>query len=393
MKRLMFVTWDSADSNYVPSLFAPLLHSISDRGYQVSVLQFGTGGLDEKRSREACEQLRLKYEFVKVPGLHQGLSVSLMILEGARRLVAAAEKFDVLMPRSVVPAAMCLLARKLGCTLPICYDSDGLMADERVEYGQWSPIGMRYNIARDVEFQIIHHAKAILTRSRKGANILVNRAGPDIDSTKFHVVANSRNSDYFVPLGVEEILRKRIELGLDPNLPVVGYVGSLGEKYDIESMKSIFAILQHFGGFQLLFVTRQLELAHQELESLDATILSAEPHQIPTLLGCMDIGLAMFKGHFSLKAVAPVKVGEYLLAGVPVVLSENAGDLPDHVNPDWAYVIGECLDEEEFLKWVATILRNREYARASARTFGEAQFSFDSTLESYLIALQSCHPR
>jgi hypothetical protein len=109
--------------------------------------------------------------------------------------------------------------------------------------------------------------------------------------------------------------------------------------------------------------------------------------EIPKYLSTADVAFAIREPKFSMKGIAPIKLGEYLLMGIPTIASVGIGDteqilngipncfLFDHQNPnrgDKAVAFIEGLNDSNFEKIREQALR---------------YFSLEKSAASYLCAL------
>jgi glycosyltransferase involved in cell wall biosynthesis len=63
----------------------------------------------------------------------------------------------------------------------------------------------------------------------------------------------------------------------------------------------------------------------------DCTLLSLGPAAIPRYLAAADVGLLPRRQALTNRVASPVKFGEYLASGTPVILNEEIGDYSDMV--------------------------------------------------------------
>ena len=92
-----------------------------------------------------------------------------------------------------------------------------------------------------------------------------------------------------------------------------------------------------------------------------------------------------------MQGVAPIKLGEYLLCGVPVVATSEIGDT-DSISSDVGFLV-RCLDENELVdvaNWfIDVVLERREEFRRECRDAGLEKFSLDASAKSYIDAIST----
>ena len=110
--------------------------------------------------------------------------------------------------------------------------------------------------------------------------------------------------------------------------PVLGYLGSIDDRIDLDLLE---ALLEQWPAARLLMVGRIMEpaieqrlAAHPRIELAGAQ----QPAELPAWVTRMDIGLIPFVTNEFTRFIYPLKINEYLAAGLPVV-STAFSDLSD----------------------------------------------------------------
>ena len=125
----------------------------------------------------------------------------------------------------------------------------------------------------------------------------------------------------------------RRKLGVDDKL-VLAYLGIITHYQHVEGgvVRFVERALQRWPDVHLLFITPDRELASTILESSTiptaaCTILSVPQAEVSSILAAADAGFLLRKPSRLTNVVQPVKLGEYLGAGVPVIVSRGAGNV------------------------------------------------------------------
>ena len=395
--NVLFVTWDGPQVFYLESLFLPIFSRLRKTGVKFHVLQFGWADSNRvARTQFFCEQAGIPYEAVRVWRRPVQLGSLLTALFGAKdiRRLSKEWSIDILMPRSTLPALMCLRVMK-SAGLPVIFDADGLPLDERVDFAGVSASSVAHRVLRDIEAEMVRRADRVLTRSQRAADVLLARAGAGTSSHKFHVVGNGRDSVQF-SADRDLSAATRNELGIDASAPLLVYAGSLGEQYCVSEMLKLFrAVVVRLPEARLLILSGAPELALAALSNLPllqpATIIkSVSSTEVPRYLACADLGLALRRPSFSMQAVAPIKIGEYLLCGLPVVATNGVGDT-SRIRDDIGFLV-ERMDENEMeavADWFfSKVLPDRDGFAKRCRTLGRESFSLDSCVDDYVSAFR-----
>lgn len=397
--NILFVTWDGPQVFYLEGLFLPIFARLQSAGLQFHVLQFTWGDpANRARARSACEKVGVQYRSVSVWRWPVSFGSLLTALAGGRliRKLVHSWAIDVVMPRSNLPALATLCALRKQA-FSVVFDADGLPLDERVDFAGASPSGLVYRLLRDIEAEMVRRSNTVLVRSTKAAEILLARAGAGTDHDKFKVVVNGRDSVMFAPATAAERSATRRELGFEDNTPVLVYAGSLGAQYCLNEMLRLFAAVKRRRlDAKLLILTGSPEVARSALASKPSLaaaclIRSVSPDEVPQFLACADLGLALRTPSFSMQAVAPIKIGEYLLSGLPVVFTNPVGNT-NRIVSDTGFFLAS-MDESEFeevAEWFCVhMLPVRDDYRKACRSNGVERFSLDACEDAYLSAFES----
>ena len=89
-----------------------------------------------------------------------------------------------------------------------------------------------------------------------------------------------------------------------------------------------------------------------------------------------------------MRAVAPVKLGEYLLCGLPVVGAAAIGDTARAIDAG-VFADDRAGDDAMAERILGDWLPRREAMRAAARAVGVADFSLDRSVRDYRAALEA----
>ncbi len=391
--RTLFVTWDGPQVSYVESLFLPIFAGLGAKGFAFDILQFRWGDpAQEQHLRESCAAVGIGYRAQSIRRGLGGVGPFATALIGGRAVMSAARDFgsDFVMPRSLMPALATLAARKLD--RPIVFDADGLQADERVEFAGLAPTGAVYRILRDVEAQIIRRSSAVLIRSQAASDILLARVGPPLGPERFHVVTNGRNVDLFHPGTPHERIAVRQELGIPGDAPLLVYAGSVGAQYRFDQAADLLRhVRDRRADSHLLVLSGSPEeassiLTHCGCSEDSYTVMRSAPERVPRFLAAADAGIAYRAPSFSMRAVAPVKVAEYLLCGLPVIGTAGIGDTRAAVEAG-VFLNGSGSDAADWL--LNHVLVMREELRGIARQVGVEHFSLQTAIDSYAQALRN----
>jgi hypothetical protein len=326
-KKVLFVTWDGPQVNYLETLFIPIFKGLQDQyGYEFHIIQFIWGG------EELIPARKKKFLDIGIP--YQGISIShhypmLSLLKAAILDTFKIKKYirqhgiEVLMPRATTSIGIVhRLIKKLG--IKLVFDADGFSQDERVDFSGLSPLSLRYRMYRDLEFKGYHLSHSIICRSSKAKEIIVDRSGAGFDPKKVFVVQNGT----YIPTATEKSHVKK-----EVNCRLV-YLGSIGPQYMLHDIFEIYGHIKNRIPYaQLTILTKQVhqvsEILKQKFSNLEkeVNIKTVSADEVASELRNYDIGISLRVESFSMQGVAPIKVSDYLGAGLSVIYSPGIGDM------------------------------------------------------------------
>lgn len=394
--RTLFVSWDGPGPNYLESLFMPIFAGLQVQATSsFDIIQYAWDSMERSVSiAQTAEALGMPYTVHKVWSGPQAPVTAAMMVRGALDVIryVRRHRIQVLMPRSIIPAGMCLLALRVLPDVRLLYDADGLKADERVDFGGWSQEGRPYRILNAIERAAVRRADVVVTRTQRAKQILTERAGDTAVAQKIVVISNGKDSARFSSASEEQRAEIRRELGLPLDAPLVIYAGSLGPHYHPDRMMKFFNMLSSYkpdARFIVLTGTPEPGERAARAEGLAPTSYSVRcvhPGQVPAYLAAADLGLAFREPSFSQQAVAPIKVGEYLLCGLPVFSTCGVGDLDSQLDASVGRLVDSLSDGalEAAARWfVDEVLPQRAIYRDRCRRRGLEHFSLERSVDHY----------
>jgi glycosyltransferase involved in cell wall biosynthesis len=365
-RRVFYVSYDGAQEPLGRSQIIPYLVRLA-ADYEITLISFEKSE-DQSRtlatelSESGIDWIPLRYH--RRPPV---LSTALDVLRARAALRAAARRRGrpaIVHVRSYVPA---LMARG-AANAKLLFDIRGFWADERVEGGLWRPGGVLYRVSKRYEHRFFSEADAIVTLTEASVpQIREWTGGRDVPIE-------------VIPTCVD--LERFGERPQRPGGPHAVWSGSIGTWYRFDLTERIARAL----GLPLTVLTLQTELARTILAGYPASVRAVTPERLPGELHSGDVGLCLIASSFSKTASAPTRFGEYLAAGMPVLVTRGIGDLERIVTDRVVGVVLEGEDEAsialaaERLRALAADEQVRARCRATARelfdvTVGAARYA------------------
>jgi teichuronic acid biosynthesis glycosyltransferase TuaH len=125
-----------------------------------------------------------------------------------------------------------------------------------------------------------------------------------------------------------EVFSKNVRKTGQNKIPIIGYLGSIDDRFDINLIEQVIKALPDF---EFHFVGRIVfrEVSKRLEKFCNVKFFPAvRAEEVPPILAKMDIGIIPYlKNEFTI-AVYPLKVNEYLAVGLPVIMTSFA-NLPE----------------------------------------------------------------
>ncbi|MDN3690572.1 glycosyltransferase family 4 protein [Cyclobacterium jeungdonense] len=392
--NILFISWDSDQTNYLENLFIPIFEGIQKKtSHRFQIMQFSWARPQEvARICLLAEKAGIGYLHIPVSHKPNAALGSLWsLIRGSRKIKNHLRNNEItcLMPRSTLPGWMVL---RLGSwlksrSIPVVFDADGFPIQERVDFAGLNPGSFHYRWLRQVERRMVQKADRVLTRSERAIDIHLDNTGIQ-QREKFYPVINGRDPGIFRPdTAGRTTIRKK--LGISESTCLWLYSGSLGPQYLVPEMLQLF-----WSGYQknpdsrFLFLVRNKQSLQEQIPEYLQKLVFIETvpfDRIPDYYAAADLGLSLRKPAPSLAGLAPIKIGEYLLSGLPVVLSPEIGDLSDKLAAESACFIyrenpGELMD------WLES---SKHLPKTAIRKLGERHFGLEQSVVGYIQALQN----
>ena len=190
----------------------------------------------------------------------------------------------------------------------------------------------------------------------------------DLDKNVFTVFPGAADAAYFF---YDEKIRNdcRKKMNFDKNDIVIVYSGRLEMKWEIPD--KIFEFFKDLSrknkNFKLLLITPDHEIAQKLIEefNFEESVMarSSKFEDVNKYLNAADVGLLLREDVIMNNVASPTKFAEYLLAGLPVIISHGIHDFAQNVKETGFGVVVDKVDtiaEDELIQLNKSFLIKRE---------------------------------
>ena len=361
--KALFVSWDGITDPLGRSQVLPYLIGLSRLGSRISIISFekpeafarGRGDVERICTESGITWHPLRYH--KRPPLLSTVWDMGRMMRLAQELHRA-DPFDLIHCRSHIPARTGLqLKRRFG--VRFLFDTRGSWPDERVESGSWNlerPLYRAiYNYFKRLEAAYLREADHIMCQTNAGKQQLLTRSELRGEEGRISVVPCCVDFSHFELSRDAVRSQSRATLGIAEDASVAAYLGSTGTWYMLEEMLDFFRVYsRERAKAHLLLVTADPEAPIREaarargIEDERITIRPASRDQVPAFMAAADIGFFFIKPLPSKRASSPVKMGEMIGLGLPIIANGGVGDVEDVAAETGCGVIIQDFSDAEY---------------------------------------------
>lgn len=257
----------------------------------------------------------------------------------------------VIHSRASIPAAMALAVSGIS-RIPFLYDADSRLSEEYADNGHWSRESMAFRITSRLEGAARKRADSLVVLSDRLRREFIDELGVTapvevipccVDLKRFRFDAAARDA-------------RRSELGIGEEKLFV-YAGKTGPRYLVIEMFEFFKAAREIAGpSRFLILTRDDEARFHEaatrsgVSRKDYIVRSAAHDEVVEWLSASDVALAFIRSAGCERGASPIKIGEYLAAGLPVAITPAIGDYSDLIELERTGVVVARLDSEGFIE-------------------------------------------
>lgn len=352
MIRSLYISYNGITEPIVQSQVLPYLCGLSQKDIKFTLLTF------EKNKKyctvvpnlDGIKWYRLKYH--KKPSVP---ATVFDIITGTiyTFFIMIKNRIEVVHARAVIAAIIGFPAAKL-LGKKFIFDTRGIDSEEYVDAGLWKKNSLVYKavaflenfLTRQSDHTIVltNRFLEVLKDKHRGKGINFSVIPCAVDTDRFRPEANAYS---WAGLGQSKLKEKF----------VIVYAGSLGTWYMLEEMMDFFKEAKNiFNNAHFLMLTQSDKNAilvaskRKNLTENDITMAAIEYNFMPGYLPQCDAGIFFIRPVFSKLSSSPVKMGEYLASGLPVIINSGIGDTENLVRDNKIGVVVNKFNSESYLK-------------------------------------------
>jgi glycosyltransferase involved in cell wall biosynthesis len=396
-RNVLFISYDGMTDALGQSQVIPYLIGLTKKGFNFTVLSCEKKERYEQNAKDISTLFNdaginwQPIQYTKNPPVFSTLYDYWKLIQKAKA-IHRESPLSLIHCRSYIPAlAGQYMKRKYS--IPFLFDMRGFWADERIDGGLWSLKNQLfktiYQFFKRKEIEFLAEATAIISLTTAAKNEMLKWQVPGVNPEKITVIPCCVDTRLFNGVNVsgDEQQQLRQHLSIKKTDFVLGYLGSIGTWYLLDEMLQYFAqLIKKMPDARFLFITQE---NHEHIRTkaneyginADAIVIAkAARKEVPAMVSLFNYGIFFIKPSYSKIASSPVKQGEIMAMGVPVVCNARVGDTGNIVNK---YHSGLVVDNFEFDKSIQQIVENKQFDKEAIRAGAIDFFSLEKGVESY----------
>jgi glycosyltransferase involved in cell wall biosynthesis len=391
--RALYISYDGIADPIGQSQILPILKILSRKGIEFSVLSF-----EKAHSQESINYVKngLRNEgiFWKPLKYHKKPQVISTFFDMIQGLIFAAiisirRNIRVIHCRSHIAIFIAIWLRAI-LGRKIIFDMRGYWMDDRIEAGIWPKNSWLYRFGKFLEKKLfIRNCDAIVTLTKNSLEDITQTWGVP------------KQAITYIPTCVDFDVFKQDAIKMSP-LPdlnrieqrfTFAYAGSLGTWYALEEMINFYLEAKRvFQDVFFLMLTPNPDVWSSEIKNFpiqpsDYSLINVPHFQVPHYLSMAKVGLAFYKPGYSRIACSPIKVGEYLASGLPVIINNGIGDTAEILRSERVGVVLEGFNLDSYkraISGLSSLLEEGPELRQRCRAAAIKYFSLENCASEYL---------
>jgi glycosyltransferase involved in cell wall biosynthesis len=392
--KVLYISYNAASDPVAQSQVIPYVEKLAERGIDISLLTYEkkadkrisgfNKALKERLAQSGIIWYRLRYH--KRPSLPATIYD---IITGVifTYFLLSRRKYNIIHARQIVPATICMALRKF-IRFKWVFDMRGLFAEESVAHN-WKEGGLKFILVKLMEKESLLSADFIMVLTRRQKEFMSGLHFLRHKHKALEIIPACVDLEKFCISGENRDIANR--LGLEERFVLV-YLGSLGTCYLLPEMIDFFLLLRtRIKNAFFLFVTHSdkgLIIRTAEKKGLredDYKVIASPFDDVPSILSICDTGI-YFINPYKKFGSFPIKFGEYLACGLPVVINSGIGDTGDMVRE---YKIGAVVDGFSIdayghaLNQLLELLRRKDILKNRCKEVASKRLSLSLGIDRY----------
>lgn len=391
--KVIYISYDGMCDPVGASQVLPYICELAKQGTEYFLISF------EKADRFSSGEAAVRAQIADLPVHWHPCSytknppvISTMLdLRKMKKLcgrICHENEIDFIHARSYISALAALkIFRKTH--LPFIFDMRGFWADERIDGGIWSlknPVFKTvYNYFKRKEKILLASSRIIVSLTHAAKDFMQQQW--NVAGKKIHVIPCAADFELFKKADEYQIRNFRNKHAIpEAKGKTLLYVGSTGTWYLLKEMSDFYEMFRKkFPRSLFVLCVNESNQATEDIKKRFpgeiAVLERVSRNEMPVALSLADYSIMLIKPAFSKKASSPIKLGESLAVGVPVICNAGVGDLGSVESDGYGVVVNE-LSANDYAE-ACNRLAEAAYDADDLRSRSASEYALDHNIKKY----------
>lgn len=398
--KILYITYDGLTDPLGQSQIIPYLAGVSKAGYAVTIISCEKPQRNNQYEivKKILDENNIRWHPIRYTKKPPVLSTVYDILKITKAAKDEFRKnpFDIVHCRSYIPSLIGLnLKRKFS--VKFIFDMRGFWADERVEGNIWNlnnPVfKIVYSYFKKKEKEFLTEADSIVSLTQNAKDEIQSWKRLTGQPLPLRVIPCCVDMELFNPERIKtgQLTELKKELGITPENFVLTYVGSLGTWYLLDEMLQFFnQLLHNKPQSKFLIVTNDpSETILKKAEALGISsesiiIRRANRSEMPLYIKSSNLAIFFIRPSFSKKASSPVKQGEIMSMGIPIVCNAGIGDTDRIIKDSEAGIAITEFSDKQYLRVVNQLEQLLQLPSSNIRNGAKKYYLLQNGVDAYI---------
>jgi glycosyltransferase involved in cell wall biosynthesis len=394
-KNVLYISYDGMTDPLGQAQVLPYLIGLKKLGHQIFLLsaeKHENYSVHASKIQQICSENQIQWHPIfyrkKPPVLSTILDIK-TLWKNANKIILQ-NKIQIVHCRSYISALIGLKAqKKLNCKF--IFDMRGFWADERVDGKIWNikkfPFNLIYKFFKQKENEFLQNADAIVSLTYHAKNEINSWEIPL--KSEINVIPCCADLEHFDYQKIESNNNLKLELGIQKNEFVLGYLGSIGTWYLLDEMLDFFKVLLQKRDSKFIFITKDnpkeiLQAASKKnIPENKIIIHPSERENLPNVLSILDASIFFIIPSYSKKASSPTKQAELLGMGIPLICNANVGDTNEILEKENVALVLQNLNPTAYQNCIEQLPLFSTKNKSDFRKIAYQYFSLEEGIKKY----------
>lgn len=379
----------------IPSQAIPYLKELGKKGIDFTLLTFEKKPFHRKEIQKNKKKLKewgIEWKYLQYHRRPQGISTAMDIFRGTLYSIYLILRngIQIIHIRGVTVGTMMPLVSKIF-KVKLIFDMRGLLAEEYVGGGIWKENQMQFKLVKMIEKFLLKSSDAIVVLTEKHYRMnknLIYLSGKSLNMEVIPCCVDLGRFGYFNSNSLKLLERHELR-----NKFIFLYPGKIGTFYFMSEMLDFFAVAKNQVKESKFIILTQDDyrgllklIKEKNLDRENIMIFKPSFEEMLKFLAIASSGI-FFINPYKKFGSSPIKLGEFLASGVPVIINPGIGDTEELVKKNRVGVIVESFDEACYQKALRELLelkREGELLRQRCRETAARLLSLDLGVKKYM---------